>query len=181
MNYNWLQADALEVAPRLLGWELVSKAGGAETAGRIVEVEAYRGEADPASHAYRGRTPRTAPMFEDGGAVYVYLSYGIHTCVNIVTGPRGVASAVLIRALDPTIGLNVMAARRGASEPLKLTSGPGKLTRALGITLALSGSRLGGTLSLRPPAVPIPNAAIVAGPRIGISRAADRPWRFRVA
>ena len=115
-------------------------------------MEAYHGATDPASHAYRGRTARTAPMFERGGAIYVYFSYGVHTCVNIVTGPAGEAGAVLIRALEPTAGLDTMAGRRGTTDPLRLTSGPGKLTQALGIGLDLSGTRLGQTLSLRPPA-----------------------------
>ena len=150
-DYDWLEQDSLTVAPLLLGWELVSRAGGVETAGRIVEVEAYHGTDDPASHAYRGLTNRTAPMFERGGAIYVYLSYGINYCVNIVTGPAGEASAVLIRALEPNTGLEIMARRRHTSDPLRLASGPGKLTHALGIGLGLSGSRLGETLALRPP------------------------------
>jgi DNA-3-methyladenine glycosylase len=181
MDYEWLTADSLEVAPRLLGWELVSKTGGVETAGRIVEVEAYHGPQDEASHAYRGSTKRTAPMFETGGGIYVYLSYGIHTCVNITTGPAGNGQAVLIRALEPTIGLGTMAARRHLSAPEALTSGPGKLTQALGITLGLSGERLGGVISLRPPAVPVDPALVATGPRIGISRARSLPWRFYLA
>jgi DNA-3-methyladenine glycosylase len=177
-NYDWLEQDSLIVAPNLLGWELVSHTGGAETAGRIVEVEAYHGTTDPASHAWRGLTTRTEPMFERGGAVYVYLSYGVHACINIVTGRAGEASAVLIRALEPTVGLELMARRRGTSDPLGLASGPGKLTQALGITLDLSGSRLGQSLSLLPPESPVTPAQIATGPRIGIRRAADRPWRF---
>jgi DNA-3-methyladenine glycosylase len=177
-DYAWLESNSLEVAPKLLGWELVSHAGGAETAGRIVEVEAYHGATDPASHAYRGLTPRTTPMFERGGAIYVYLSYGVHCCINIVTGPAGEASAVLIRALEPTVGLEVMSQRRGNNDPRKLSSGPGKLTQALGITLALSGSRLGQSLSLRPPTAPIELQQIATGPRVGVSQAVGRPWRF---
>lgn len=177
-DYSWLEHDALEVAPRILGWELVSRTGGTETAGRIVEVEAYRGLADAASHAFRGLTRRTAPMFQAGGGVYVYLSYGIHTCVNIVTGPAGEANALLIRALEPTCGLEVMAQRRGTAVAHKLTTGPGNLTQALGITLALSGTRLEGVLSLRAPAALVPPQSIAIGPRVGISRAADYPWRF---
>jgi DNA-3-methyladenine glycosylase len=164
----------------LLGWKLLSESGGSTTGGRIVEVEAYHGANDPASHAYRGRTPRTAPMFELGGTIYVYFSYGMHTCVNIVTGPAGEAGAVLIRALEPGVGLEVMTARRGHTDLHLLTSGPGRLTQALGITLELSGTRLGGTLSIQPPSHPLPPNAVVSGPRVGISRAADRPWRFWV-
>jgi DNA-3-methyladenine glycosylase len=176
--YTWLQADALIVAPQLLGWELLSHTGGADTAGRIIEVEAYHGAVDPASHAYRGLTPRTAPMFEAGGAVYVYLSYGIHSCLNIVTGPAGEAQALLIRALEPTRGLDTMATRRGTTNLRHLTRGPGSLGQALGITRDLSGTHLGEILELRPPETPIDPAAITAGPRIGISQAKDHPWRF---
>jgi DNA-3-methyladenine glycosylase len=180
MAYDWLTADSLSVAPQLLGWALVSHADGITTAGRIVELEAYHGAQDPASHAYRGRTPRTAPMFEAGGAIYVYLSYGIHTCMNIVTGPAGEGQAVLLRALEPTLGLDTMYQRRGTHEARQLTSGPGRLTQALGISLQLSGARLGGVLELRPPAAPLPPEAIAAGPRIGISSAKEQPWRFYV-
>jgi DNA-3-methyladenine glycosylase len=163
--YTWLTADALTVAPQLLGWELISHAGGADTGGRIVELEAYHGSIDPASHAYRGLTPRTAPMFEAGGAIYVYLSYGIHTCLNLVTGPAGEAQALLIRALEPTRGLDVMATRRHLPWPLssadhrRLARGPGSLGQALGITRALSGTHLGEVLELRPPQTPLDPAA----------------------
>jgi DNA-3-methyladenine glycosylase len=180
MNYDWLQADCLDVAPRLLGWELVSLAGGVETAGRIVEVEAYHGPLDEASHAYRGATKRTAPMFEAGGSIYVYLSYGIHTCMNITTGPAGEGQALLIRALEPTVGLDTMAVRRGLARPESLTSGPGKLTQALGITLGLSGSHLGDVISLRTPQAPV-TELVATGPRIGITRASSLPWRFYLA
>jgi DNA-3-methyladenine glycosylase len=182
--YTWLTADALTVAPQLLGWELISHAGGADTGGRIVELEAYHGSIDPASHAYRGLTPRTAPMFEAGGAIYVYLSYGIHTCLNLVTGPAGEAQALLIRALEPTRGLDVMATRRHLPWPLssadhrRLARGPGSLGQALGITRALSGTHLGEVLELRPPQTPLDPAALTAGPRIGISQAVSHPWRF---
>jgi DNA-3-methyladenine glycosylase len=178
--YYWLTADSLSVAPALLGTELVSTAGGKLTAGRIVEVEAYHGLTDPASHAYRGRTLRTAPMFEEGGTIYVYFTYGMYNCVNIVTGPAGSGQAVLIRALEPTDGLEVMAERRKVTDPKLLASGPGRLTIALGINRELSGSRLGKTLSLRPPRKPVLKTKIAAGPRIGLSRAQDFPWRFYI-
>ena len=177
-QYDWLQQDALLVAPKLLGWELVSYADGHETGGRIVEVEAYHGTEDPASHAFRGLSLRVAPMFLAGGAVYTYRSYGIHTCVNIVTGPAGVAQAILIRALEPTIGLDIMASRRSLTNPRLLTSGPGRLGQALGITLADSGTQLGSVFALRPSTTQIEPKNIIAGPRIGITRAKDHPWRF---
>lgn len=180
-DYSWLTADALVVAPQLLGWELVSHVDGRVTAGRIVEVEAYHGLQDPASHAHRGRTPRTAPMFELGGTVYVYQSYGIHTCLNLVTGPKGEASAVLIRALEPTRGLEGMASRRQTTNPRRLASGPGNVGQALGISLKLSGTHLGGALDLRPPAAPITPDQIATSPRIGIKRAIEHPWRFYLA
>jgi DNA-3-methyladenine glycosylase len=157
---------------------LVSRRGGVETAGRIVEVEAYHGPEDPASHAYRGLTKRTAPMFEAGGTIYVYLSYGIHTCVNITTGPAGEGQAVLIRALEPTRGLDIIAARRGTAVPRLLASGPGRVTQALGISLELSGSKLGDVLSLNPPVTPVAPSEIASGPRVGITKAAGHPWRF---
>ena len=175
---KWLENDSLVVGPLLLGWELISTADGATTAGTIVEVEAYHGTDDPASHAYRGKTKRTAPMFELGGEIYVYFTYGMYNCVNIVTGPKGQAQAVLIRALEPTSGVEIMEQRRHNPNPLLLTSGPGRLTQALGITLNLSGSKLGETLSIKPPAIAANEADITRGPRIGISRATANPWRF---
>jgi DNA-3-methyladenine glycosylase len=178
-EYDWLSGDALTVAPMLLGWELVSRTGGLETAGRIVEVEAYHGLEDPASHAFRGPTPRTLPMFERGGTVYVYLSYGMHSCMNITTGPAGEGQAILIRALEPTAGLPAMMTRRRTANPLQLCNGPGKLTQALGIDLNLSGTHLGQDLVLRPPSTT--PATIATGPRIGISKAKDLPWRFYIA
>jgi DNA-3-methyladenine glycosylase len=176
--YRWLEADSLTVAPQLLGWKLISQVDGAETAGIIVEVEAYHGLEDPASHAYRGLTPRTAPMFEAGGTIYVYLSYGLHSCLNIVTGPKGEAQAVLLRALQPSHGLEVMATRRRTDDPKRLTRGPGSLGQALGISRDLSGTRIGEKLSLRPPTEAVDPTTIAASPRIGITKAADHPWRF---
>jgi DNA-3-methyladenine glycosylase len=163
-DLTWLSQDVLQAAPQLLGWELVSRAGGAETTGRIVEVEAYHGAQDPASHAYRGLSLRTAPMFEAAGTIYVYFTYGMHTCLNIVTGPAGEAQAVLIRALEPTRGQDTMAARRHTTDPRLLTSGPARLAQALGVTLSLSGSRLGETLSLHPPVIPAPPEASPPAP-----------------
>ena len=119
-------------------------------------------------------------MFEIGGTIYVYFTYGMYNCVNIVTGPPGSGQAVLIRALEPTVGLEVMAERRQITDPKLLTTGPGRLTIALGITRALSGSKLGQTLALRPPIKPVVKTKIATGPRVGISRAQELPWRFYI-
>lgn len=166
------------VAPVLLGWDLVTRVGSIETAGRIVEVEAYLGPDDPASHAFRGPTSRTEPMFRAGGCVYAYRSYGLHTCLNIVTGRAGEGQAVLIRALEPTAGLAEMIRRRKLTNPRLLAAGPGRLTQALGIRLSDTGTVLGGTITLRAPEIPTDPRLIIAGPRIGISKAKDMPWRF---
>jgi DNA-3-methyladenine glycosylase len=160
-----------EVAPNLIGAELYVDG----TGGTIVEVEAYDQE-DPAAHSYRGRTERNAAMFGPPGHAYVYRSYGVHWCLNLVCEPEGRASAVLVRALEPTRGLERMRARRGVDEIRLLCSGPGRLTQALAITREHDGLPLD-----RPPfelrARPAP-VEVVAGPRIGITRAADRPWRY---
>jgi DNA-3-methyladenine glycosylase len=144
----------------------------------IVEVEAYDHE-DPAAHGYGGRTARNATMFGPPGRAYVYRSYGIHWCVNFVCEDEGSASAVLIRALEPTHGIEEMRVRRGVEDVRALCSGPGKLCQALGITREHDGLRLD-----RPPLrlLPRPSAvALVRGPRIGITKAVDRPWRYMLA
>ncbi|MDB5621541.1 MAG: DNA-3-methyladenine glycosylase [Devosia sp.] len=156
------------VAPELIGATLL--VGG--VGGRLVEVEAYD-EADPASHSFRGPTPRNRAMFGPPGQTYVYKIYGIHWCLNFVCQP---GSAVLIRALEPTTGLNRMRALRGALADRQLCSGPGKLCRALGI----DGSHNGLPLDEPPFAVleASAGAKVAAGPRIGITKGADTPWRF---
>jgi DNA-3-methyladenine glycosylase len=162
------------LARRLIGAEFLCGGVG----GRIVELEAYERD-DPASHAYRGRTARNGSMFGPAGHAYVYRSYGIHWCLNFVCGAPGSASALLVRALEPTAGLEEMRRRRGLDEPRLLCSGPGRLTQALGI----SGSDDGLPLD-RPPFElrlgELP-ASVVTGPRIGISRATERPWRYGLA
>ncbi len=168
------------VAPRLLG--LILQVGG--RSGRIVEVEAYEGGDDPASHAFRGPTPRTEVMFGSAGHLYVYLSYGVHWCANIVCHPEGTAGAVLVRAIEPLTGVEEMWADRPAAKRQRdLGSGPGKLCAALGITSAHNGAHLLADdspvrlLASHRHLVPDPSE-IVVGPRIGISKATERPWRF---
>jgi DNA-3-methyladenine glycosylase len=167
----------VEVARDLVGCT-VSYRG---AAGVIVEAEAYH-DSEPACHAYGGLTPRTRTLFEQPGRAYVYRSYGIHALLNAVAEPAGVGAAVLIRALAPTRGLARMRARRGVQAAEQLCSGPGKLTQALGIALDLNGSDLlAGPVRLGPPPPAWRDVGIVAGPRVGITKAADLPWRFCAA
>lgn len=163
-----------EVAPALVGVTLLVDGAG----GPIVEVEAYDHE-DPAAHGFRGKTARNASMFGPPGRAYVYRSYGLHWCLNFVCEGDGVASAVLIRALEPARGFEEMRARRGLDEPRLLCAGPGRLCQALGITREHDGLPLDEWPFelLEREAQP----EIVAGPRIGITQAADRPWRYALA
>lgn len=153
----------------MIGWTLTYGGVG----GRIVETEAYHHE-DPASHSFSGPTPRNEVMFGPPGVLYVYRSYGIHWCLNLVCGD-GPGSAVLLRALEPTVGLHEMSERRGTYDPRLLCSGPGRLGQALGVTRAQNGLRLD-----EPPFELIPGEPVdvVVGPRIGITKAVDVPWRF---
>lgn len=152
---------------------------------RITEVEAYAGTAgDPASHAHRGRTPRNAVMFGPAGHAYVYFTYGMHWCVNVVTGPDGEASAVLLRAGEVVDGLDVARERRPAvRRDVDLARGPARLCAALGIDRSVYGADLlgDGPVRLRPPLAPVPEAAVTAGPRVGVTGAHDVPWRFWLA
>lgn len=164
---------SVEVARDLLGRLVVRESGGVRMVGRIVEAEAYRPD-DPASHSFRGPTARTAVMFGPPGHAYVYISHGIHHCLNLTTGQ---GSAVLLRALEPVEGLEEMALRRGVADPRLLCAGPGRLCQALDITLDDDGADLIRRDGLwvaagRPP------AAVRVTTRIGISVAVDRPWRF---
>lgn len=168
---------AAELAPLLLGCVLETRLPEGVTSGVIVEVEAYSDD-DPASHSRPGPTARNAPMFGPGGHAYVYLSYGIHRCFNVTAGEVGSGEAVLVRALEPLEGISLMMRRRAVADPLLLASGPGRLARALGIELEHGGTSLAdGPVRLLVPLVPC-TQGISAGPRIGITRAADRPWRF---
>jgi DNA-3-methyladenine glycosylase len=162
-------APSHEAARLLIGWTLTKDGVG----GRIVETEAYHFE-DPASHSFSGPTARNAVMFGPPGVIYVYRSYGIHWCMNLVCGPVP-GSAVLIRALEPTAGIDLMVARRGLENPRLLCSGPGRLCEAMAVTREHNGLRID-----HPPFAfePGPATDVVVGPRIGITKAADIPWRF---
>jgi DNA-3-methyladenine glycosylase len=147
----------------------------------IVETEAYEA-ADPACHAYIGKTARNEVLFGPPGHAYVYLSYGIHSLLNFVTEPEGTASAVLIRALEPTDGIELMRERRGREEIDQLCSGPGKLTEALRVDLSLNGADLlAPPFELSEPAGEWAGVEVVTGPRIGITKAAELPWRYCVS
>jgi DNA-3-methyladenine glycosylase len=172
---------ALRLAPRLLGSVLVSEVGGEQVAVRITEVEAYEGAEDPASHAFRGLTPRTAVMFGPPGFLYCYFTYGMHWCANVVCGPVGAASAVLLRAGEVVEGEELAHLRRPAARTARdLARGPARLASALSLDRATNGADL---CDERSPvyfrSVPRRRAlAVSAGPRVGISVATDRPWRF---
>ena len=172
----------LEVARELLGKELLWRGNGAPMGGRIVEVEAYLGAHDPASHAYRGETARNRTMFGEPGHVYVYFTYGMHHCMNVVTEDRGTPHAILLRALMPTTGLARWRAARPDLPLSKIASGPGRICRALGIDRTQDGLDLvRSELSIRTRGDAPEASAIHAGPRIGISKARARPWRFWLA
>ena len=165
-----------EAAPRLLGAFLVSEVGGKSVRARITEVEAYKGSDDPASHAYRGRTGRNGSMFERPGTLYVYRSYGIHWCANVAAGPEGVGWGILFRGGEIVDGLGVARTRRGRERDL--ANGPGKLTQALGLDHSHDGTFLFDRTSPIRLEPGLPPALMMATPRVGISRAIDRPWRF---
>lgn len=164
----------LTAARQLLGWRLRTEFGGTQTEVVLTEVEAYAGLDDPASHAYRGPTKRNDSLFGAPGMLYVYLSYGIHWCMNVVIGDEETPNAVLLRGGEPVEGLETMVSRRGRAD--HVADGPGKLTQALGVT----GEDDGADLS-HGPVLLIPGESqgtVTSTPRIGITKAADWPWRF---
>ncbi|MGD9530707.1 MAG: DNA-3-methyladenine glycosylase [Candidatus Nanopelagicales bacterium] len=170
------------VAPELLGCIVEAETADGLVAVRLTEVEAYAGEDDPASHAWRGPTPRTAVMFGPPGHVYVYFTYGMHWCANLVCASDGEAAAVLLRGGEVVAGEHLARERRGPRPPARrLASGPANLARALGLDGSWHGddvTRARGRLRVR---AGEPPAEVVAGPRVGITRAVDVPWRFSVA
>ena len=171
LHQDFFVRSVHEVAPDLIGATLLFKGVG----GIIVEVEAYH-HTDPAAHSYRGRTERNAVMFGPPGFAYVYRSYGIHWCLNFVCEREGSASAVLIRAIEPTKGIAAMERRRGMKDLRALCSGPGKICEALGITRAHNALALDAPpFQLSARAAPV---KIVRGARIGITKAASKPWRY---
>lgn len=176
-NFDLLTGNAEEVAPRLLGCQLVRELEGKTLVAKIVETEAYD-QTDVASHSYRGITPRTKVMFGVAGHLYVYFSYGMHYCCNVVAGPAGHGAAVLIRAVEPLEGEDFMSERRKGLKGEQLTNGPAKLCYALNIDKTMNGHYL-----KEPPLKlvikdPVPQTAIVQTTRVGISKGRELPWRF---
>ena len=179
---SFYQRPPRAVARDLLGRVLVRDTPEGRVAGRIVEVEAYEGANDPASHAFRGETARNRVMFGPAGHAYVYFTYGMHHCVNVVTGPPGRAQAVLVRALAPVEGLTIMQRRRGVDGADRLARGPGCVARALGLTRADDGLDLTrGPLWILDAPARREGRRILRTPRIGIRHAAERPWRYVLA
>lgn len=171
--------DTITVARALIGTIVVQRKGAEVCAGRVVETEAYLGELDEASHSFRGRTPRNVAMFGAAGRAYVYRSYGVHACFNVVTGRVGMGEAVLVRALEPLLGIAAMKARRGTDAERDLCRGPGRLTVALGVSLECDGlSLLRGPLGIWTDGVRFDAADLGTTPRIGITRARAAELRF---
>lgn len=170
-------SNSIIAARQLLGYKLSCKTSNGVTSGYIVETEAYR-EDDPASHSYHGLTKANSALFDSAGTVYVYFIYGLHNCVNIVTGKSGVGQAVLIRAIEPIDGINFMKSRRHISDVKQLTNGPAKLAQAFAIDKSMNGSNiLNGPLYIEKGYIP---KEIVVGKRIGIAKAIDKEWRFYI-
>ncbi len=180
--HDFFQREGTEALSRtLLGTRLVTVVRGVRTSGEIVEVEAYLGSNDPACHAARGITKRNSAMFSTPGHCYVYLIYGLYYCVNVVTDPEGVGSAILIRAVVPTEGLHAMKRRRGSSDPHQLARGPGRLCQSFGISSGFSGEHFATSsrIWIEPYRQYSPDLVGVS-PRIGISVGQDLPLRFFV-
>ena len=172
-----LTGAVLDVAPRMLGAVLRHTTDEGAVAVRITEVEAYDGQGDPGSHAFNGRTRRNEVMFGPPGHLYVYFTYGMHHCCNVVVGPEGAASAVLVRAGEVVEGLDVARSRRPRSTDRDLARGPARLCQALALDLAQDGADLTtGPVTLTP--ATDPSDDVSTGPRVGLRLAADRPWRF---
>ncbi|HSW85612.1 MAG TPA: DNA-3-methyladenine glycosylase [Candidatus Saccharimonadales bacterium] len=180
MSLKFLMGSASDVAPRLLGCILERKVGIQLMRVRIVETEAYD-QTDVGSHSYKGQTPRTEVMFGPSGHLYVYFTYGMHYCCNIVVGPAGHGSAVLLRAVEPLAGEKLMAKHRSGRHGIELTNGPAKLCQALSIDRRLNGHALSDSPLKLIIQSPMNTDQIVQTTRIGISRGQDLPWRFYIA
>jgi DNA-3-methyladenine glycosylase len=176
-----LKLNSQAAAPLLLGWILCRRLPAGTVKLKIVETEAYH-QNDPASHSYRGLTKRTAPMFETGGRIYIYFSYGMHHAINLVVGPKGSGQAVLLRAAEPLEGIEIIRANRGFSDDKNLSNGPGKLAQALAIKdTLLSGQKLSkNSLWLEPPTKPLVANEVIVSTRIGITKAVEQPLRFYI-
>ncbi len=179
---GFFDRPAPEVARALLGQRIESRIGGFLTGGRIVETEAYLGFDDPASHAFRGRLYRgNQSIYGLPGTWYVYRSHGLHWCANLVTGPAGSGAAVLLRAVQPDTGLDLIRTRRGAVADARLADGPGKLAQALGITGEMDGVMMTGSEVTIVSEVPVPESLVRQTPRVGISKAVEWELRYVVA
>lgn len=179
VSLSFLNGEAHGVAPRLLGCVLERVIDGEVLQAKIVEVEAYD-QTDVASHSYRGETERTRVMFGPAGHLYVYFTYGMHFCCNVVVGEEGHGAAILIRALEPLSGFEIMKKRRSGRIGHELTNGPAKLCQAFGIDRALNGHNLHRLPLKLIPAAPLASADIIQTTRIGLSQAKDIPWRFYI-
>ncbi len=186
LTQRYFTRNVLEVAPDLLGTRLVRAFDGVRVAGIIIETEAYNGEQDLACHARAGLTPRTAVMYGPPGRAYVYFTYGMHWMLNCVTGPEGEPSAVLVRAIYPTEGLEQIAARRAGRKPAQWADGPAKLCQALAIDGRLNGADLTNPSSELwiEPGIAVSAEKIITGPRVGIAYAGEpwvsMPWRYQI-
>lgn len=178
-DLDFLHGSAIEVAPRLLGCILERRIDGKMVRVKIVETEAYD-QTDIASHSYNGRTPRTEVMFGPAGYLYVYFTYGMHYCCNVVVGEGGYGAAVLIRAVEPLDGVEVMYQNRKGREGADITNGPAKLCQALGINKSMNGHNLRQEPLQLIPTEPIKKGNVVQTTRIGISKGQDVPWRFYI-
>jgi DNA-3-methyladenine glycosylase len=176
-TFDWLNGPVETIAPRLLGCRLLRELNGHTLIGTIVEVEAYD-QTDAASHSYRGQTPRTDVMFGPAGYLYVYFTYGMHYCANVVVGPAGHGAAVLIRAVEPSGDSEYMSQLRGDKGERELTNGPAKFCQAFGINKELNGHDLSQDPLRLETGEPVVAGDIVTSARIGISQAKDVPWRF---
>lgn len=179
LNYSFYQKDTISLAIALLGTLLIHESNEGITSGIIIETEAYLSENDPACHASRGKTKRNAAMFGPPGRAYVYFIYGNHYCFNVVSAAEGIGEAVLIRALEPKSGLELMKKRRGTHQKMSnLTSGPGKLCSAMNISREHNGITLQKPPLYLAKGKPVERSSIAISGRIGINRAQDRPLRF---